>query len=145
MNSARWRNLSRNAPVPKRSVIYCVAAALTTFTAIFQSLALNLDSYIVLPVAGLSFFFWFAAALVWRKEQRNEAKPLDKFLRDPLVSEKYVFHYFVAVSLILTFNAILVFYVVWSFGLIATFPTIVFGYLAYVSWCKKKSTVKLDG
>ena len=129
--------------MPKRSVIYCVYATLMTITAIFQSLVYNIDSFIVLSLAGFSFVGWVAAGLVWRKERRNEGKQLDEFLRDPLVSDKYVFHYFVTVSLILTISAILVFYVERSFGLLAAFPAIVFGYLAFVHWRKRIANIDL--
>ena len=144
MNRMHSRDFVRNPPIPKRSVIYCVAATLLTFTAIFHSLAYSFEALVIVSFAGLSFFFWASAALVWRKERLNEGKQLDEFLRDPLVSDKYVFHYFVAMSIILTISAAIVFYVQWSFGLITTFPAAVFGYLAYISWRKRMNNIAHD-
>lgn len=145
MKRPGWVNLVRNPPVPKRSVINCVAASLVTITAIFETLMRNLDPLVFLSLAGLSFVFWVATALVWRKERRNESKPLDEFLRDPLVSDKYVVHHFVVMSLILSITAVFLFYLESLFSLFATFPAMVYGYLAYVYWRRQLTDANRPG
>lgn len=143
MKSTLWRSLVRHPPTPKRSVVYCLFAVLTTIIALVQAVAQEPELFVVLIYAGSGVFFWFAASLVRRKEQRNEAPELDEFLRDPLVSDKYTVPYYVVVSTILTINAALVFLVDWSSSVVAAFPAALFWYLAYVSFRKKKSTIEL--
>ena len=142
MKSTHWKSIVRNPRTPKRSVVYRFFAVLTTIVALVQALAQEPDLLIVLSYVGLSIVFWFAASLVRRKERRNETQEFDEFLRDSWVSDKYSVHYFVAISTIITFNAAFVFIIEWSFGVVLAFLAALFGYLAYVSYRKKKSTIE---
>ncbi|MCY4128150.1 MAG: hypothetical protein OXG15_02780 [Gammaproteobacteria bacterium] len=142
MKSTHWKSIVRNPRTPKRSVVYRFFTVLTAIVALVQALAQEPYLFIVLSYAGLSIFFWFAAILVRRKEKRNETPTIDEFLRDSLVSENYAVHYFVVISTISTFSATIIFFIDWSFGIVLAFPAALFGYLAYVSYRKKKSTIE---
>lgn len=133
------RNLTRNPPIPKRSLTYWVFGALTAIIAFVKSFDAEFDSSYVLFLAGISLTFCIAGTVVWRKERRNETPKFDEFLRASLVSDKYTIHQFVILSTLLTISATIVFFVEWSFGVVVAFPSVIFGYMAYVSLRKKKS------